>query len=107
MQLKDILNTHPLLSDRTRLAILTTLAASEEPIDFTAMLGILPLTRGNLSVHAGKLEEAGLISIRKKFVGKTPQTNYEITAKGRRALIDYLENIEKILRKNLGKKGGV
>lgn len=101
MQVKDILDTHPLLSDRARLAILTTLAAAGEPVDFTGMLAKLPLTRGNLSVHAGKLEQAGLISIKKKFVGKTPQTTYNVTAKGRNELIKYLESIEEILSRSI------
>lgn len=93
----DFSKLDPLLTDRTRLAILSTLAAEGVAVDFKTLLTTLSLTSGNLSVHADKLETSGLITIKKKFAGKVPQTTYTCTAEGRKALLRYLEQIEKIL----------
>ena len=47
MKPSDLLTaTHPLLSDRVRLAIMASLAAAEEPIDFNGLLESLELTKG-------------------------------------------------------------
>ncbi len=97
-------DTHALLADRARLAIMATLAAAKEPIDFTTLLDSLNLTRGNLSAHAQKLEEAGLIRVKKEFVGRKPKTTYICTDRGRREVKNYLSKVEQLLRHT--RKGG-
>lgn len=87
-----------LLSDRVRLAIMATLAAAPEPLDFNSLLESLQLTKGNLSAHSQKLEEAGLVEVKKEFVGKKPRTTYSCTDKGRSELRAYLAQIESMLR---------
>ncbi len=104
MQPKDILAIDPLLTDRARLAILSTLAGEEAPLDFNSMLEKLGLTKGNFSVHARKLEDAGLIEVEKKFVARKPVTTYSCTAKGRKALVTYLEHIQSILSLSTARK---
>lgn len=94
---QDILSINPLLMERVRLAILATLAAAQHPIDFNTMLEKLSLTKGNLSVHARKLEDAALITIEKRFVANKPVTTYVCTPQGRKELNLYLEKIEKII----------
>lgn len=94
---KGIQLIHALLMERARLAILATLATEGRAVDFNTMLEKTSLTRGNLSVHARKLEEASLIKINKRFLSNKPVTTYECTDKGRKELKLYLEQITKII----------
>lgn len=87
-----------LLSDRVRLAIVATLAAADGPVDFNTLLKELELTKGNLSAHAQKLEDAGLVAVTKEFVGKKPRTTYQCTELGRTELRKYLAQIESLLK---------
>jgi DNA-binding MarR family transcriptional regulator len=105
MEPADLLSINPLLMDRTRLAIITTLAREEEPMAFGTMLERLNLTRGNLSVHTRKLEEDGLIVIEKKFLDRKPVTTYACTDKGREDIQKYLEAVELLLKQSLKKTG--
>ena len=96
-------STHALLADRARLTIMATLAATTEPMDFSALLDTLNLTKGNLSGHSQKLEEAGLILVKKEFVGRRPRTTYLCTDLGRKEVRNYLSKIERLLKQT--KKG--
>lgn len=87
-----------LLTDHTRLLIMSTLAASRSAIDFSTLLENLELTRGNLSTHMRKLEEDGLVQISKEFVDRKPRTTYLCTARGRKAVKEYLELVEGLLK---------
>lgn len=60
-------------------------------------MGGASATDGNLSVHARKLEDAGYLSCRKAFDGRTPRTTYKLTAAGRRALEKYLDHLAAII----------
>src|SRR5689334_14994945 len=91
-----------LVHDRTRLAIVSALAATE-PLTFTELKAITETTDGNLSVHTRKLEDAGYITCTKGFHGRMPRTEFALTAAGRRALQKYLDHMEAIIshaRKN-------
>ena len=85
------------IHDRTRLAILSALAASE-PLAFTDLKTITGTTDGNLSVHARRLEDAGYVECDKRFAGRTPRTEYRLTTAGRRALEKYLDHMEALIR---------
>jgi DNA-binding transcriptional ArsR family regulator len=85
------------IHDRTRLAILSALAASE-PLGFTDLKTITGTTDGNLSVHARRLEDAGYVECDKRFAGRTPRTEYRLTTAGRRALEKYLDHMEALIR---------
>ncbi|MHA2174000.1 MAG: transcriptional regulator [Candidatus Hodarchaeales archaeon] len=56
------------------------------------------LSWGNLSSHASRLEESGLIKIEKIFRNNKPVTILEISAEGRKAFREYKQMIKKILR---------
>ena len=86
-----------LIHQRTRLAILGALAAGDR-MSFNDLKSVLDVTDGNLSVHARKLEEAGYVRCIKRFRGRTPLTEYELTRKGRDALENYLSHMESIIR---------
>ena len=86
-----------LLHDRMRLGIVSALAATEE-MSFTDLKSALNATDGNLSVHARKLEDAGYVACEKTFSGRTPRTDYKLTASGRRALEKYLDHMDAIIK---------
>jgi DNA-binding transcriptional ArsR family regulator len=85
------------IHDRTRLAILAALAATDT-LSFTDLKDITATTDGNLSVHARKLEDAGYVVCEKTFAGRTPRTEYRLSAPGRRALEKYLDHMDAIIR---------
>jgi DNA-binding PadR family transcriptional regulator len=60
------------------------------------------MTRGSLSSHLSKLEQAGYIEIEKTLVGKKPRTMVRATAHGREAFHDYRERMERILGESKG-----
>ncbi len=94
-----------LIHERVRLAILCALAVSE-PLTFGDLMAQLGTTAGNLSVHARKLEEAGLLACKKGFDGRVPRTEFKITARGRRALERYLAHMEALVSAMKGGEGG-
>jgi DNA-binding MarR family transcriptional regulator len=57
------------------------------------------LTKGNLSNHLAKLEEAGYVEIEKTFRGKIPLTVVRLTPSGRAALQRYSKTINGLLRR--------
>jgi len=99
MSAKDILKLNDILADRVRLAIMADLAMREDAIDFTAILAELELTKGNLSAHIRKLEDAGLVQVTKEFVDRKPKTTFLATKKGRTELRKYLDALARVLGK--------
>jgi DNA-binding MarR family transcriptional regulator len=87
-ELAGLLELDRLVHEPARLAILTVLSAAEE-VQFTYLEEALGLTRGNLSSHVAKLEEAGYLTVSKAFEKRTPVTRYSITTRGRKALEAY------------------
>lgn len=86
-----------LIHEPARLAILTALSACQSA-DFLFLQRLTGLTKGNLSSHLAKLEEAGLVQIDKRFVGKTPQTLVKLTAQGRPAIEQHWRQLEALRR---------
>jgi DNA-binding HxlR family transcriptional regulator len=86
-----------LIHERIRLGIVSALATNDS-LSFNDLKRVLKTTDGNLSVHARKLEEAQYISCVKFFEGRVPRTEYRLTASGRRALSEYLDQMEEWIR---------
>lgn len=86
-----------LIHERTRLAIVSALAASEA-LSFGELKKLLSVTDGNLSVHARKLEDAGYLDCTKTFAKRMPRTEYRLTAAGREALTRYLDHMEALIQ---------
>ena len=80
-----------------RLMILAYLSAVESA-DFLFIANQTGLTRGNLSSHMTKLEQAGYVSIKKEFVDRIPRTLLRITRQGRTALRSYRKNMMQVLK---------
>src|SRR6056297_2684187 len=82
-----------LIHERVRLGIVSALAVNGS-LPFTDLRALLGTTDGNLSAHARRLEDAGYVLCSKTFEGRTPRTEYQLTATGRRELEGYLDHME-------------
>lgn len=87
-----------LIHEPARLAIMTVLS-SVKAADFLFLQRATGLTKGNLSSHLTKLEEAGLVEIEKRFVMKKPNTSVALTAKGTTGIANHWNQPERL--KNL------
>jgi DNA-binding transcriptional ArsR family regulator len=81
------------IHEPARLMIVALLAAVTEA-DFQYLHQSTGLTKGNLSVHLAKLEEAGYVQIEKTFRGKYPLTICRLTGAGK----EELEKYRKVMR---------
>lgn len=86
-----------LIHERLRLAIVSALAV-HDTLTFSALKEMIGTTDGNLSVHARKLEEAGYVACTKGFDGRTPRTEFKLTAAGKRSLERYLAHMESLIK---------
>ncbi|MFP2958838.1 winged helix-turn-helix domain-containing protein [Myxococcus sp. 1LA] len=84
-----------LIHEPARLSLLTALSSCDSA-DFLYLQGLTGLSKGNLSSHLSKLEEAGLVTMEKQFKGKTPHTLLRITGTGREAIERHWEQLEKL-----------
>ena len=84
------------IHEPARLVILTHLYVVVEA-DFVFLERQTGLTRGNLSSHLRKLEEAGYIAVEKKFVERVPRTVLRLTETGRAAFREYRQGLQKVL----------
>jgi DNA-binding MarR family transcriptional regulator len=86
-----------IVHEPSRLRILAALNSMEEA-GFKYLEDITKLPSGNLSTQTSKLEEAGYITIRKKFKGKFPESRYSITPAGKAAFASYKERMRALLQ---------
>ena len=84
-----------IIHEPARLRIMMILTGVEQA-DFNFLLTTLGLTRGNLSRHMEKLEAADYLKVNKSFKGKVPNTSYQLTQKGSKALAQYWENLDAV-----------
>ncbi len=89
------LNLDRLVHEPGRLAILTVLS-SIKSADFTFLQRTTGLTNGNLSSHLSKLEEAGLLTIEKRFVLRKPHTTASLTTVGRQRIEAHWRQLDKL-----------
>jgi DNA-binding transcriptional ArsR family regulator len=92
---EQLANLDRLVHDPARLAILTALSACERA-DFLFLQRITGLSKGNLSSHLSKLEEAGMVEIEKRFVEKKTQTLVRLSDQGRGAVESYWKEMEEL-----------
>ena len=86
-----------LVHEPGRLAILTILSSIADA-DFLFLQRTTGMTKGNLSSHLTKLEEAGLVTIEKRFVRKKPNTKVALTATGRERIAQHWDQLEQLKR---------
>lgn len=93
----DISGIDEVIHGRLRLGVMAFLSGAGTA-DFNTLKARLQATDGNLSVHLRKLEDAGYVTIRKRFVGKKPLTEVTITEAGRTAFIGYLDAMAALVK---------
>jgi DNA-binding MarR family transcriptional regulator len=94
-QFEELASLDRLIHEPARLSILTALVGCQSA-DFLFLRRLTGLTGGNLSAHLAKLEEAGLISLEKRFVDKRPNTQVQITEVGRVAVEKHWKQLESL-----------
>ena len=99
----DALALDRVIHERARLGIVSALAAAPF-LTFNDLKRVLDATDGNLSVHARKLEDAGYLTCTKGFEGRLPKTQFSLTESGHRALRQYLDHMEAIIKHARTKK---
>ena len=95
----DIERIDEVIHGRLRLGVMAYLASGGSA-DFNELKARLQASDGNLSVHLRKLEDAGYVTIDKSFVGKKPLTRVSLTEQGRRAFVDYLDAMARLVNPN-------
>ena len=83
---------------RVRLGIMAVLAVNDW-VDHSQLKDLLGVTDGNLASHLAALEELKYVQVRKRFVGKRPNTSYKSTVTGAKAFKAHLEAIERLIPK--------
>ena len=84
-----------LIHEPGRLAILTVLSSVSDA-DFVFLQRTTGLTKGNLSSHLSRLEEAGLVSVEKRFVRKKPNTNVRLTPDGAERVARHWDQLDRL-----------
>lgn len=92
----DLPELDPVVHGRLRLALLSLLSGVEQA-EFTWLRDKTEATDGNLGAQLLKLEDAGYVAVKKKFVRRKPQSVYRITDGGRQALAVYVRALKKLL----------
>jgi DNA-binding transcriptional ArsR family regulator len=92
---EEIASLDKLIHEPARLAILTALSACESA-DFLFLGRLTGLSKGNLSSHLSKLEDAGLVQIDKQFIGKKPNTLVSLTENGRIAINKHWQQLNNL-----------
>ena len=94
--LRSLAGVDRLLHEPSRTVIMAILTAVESA-DFLYLQRETGLTKGNLSVHLSKLEQAGFVNIEKTYRGKKPLTLCHMTEEGRNAFAAYRKQIQQFV----------
>lgn len=84
---------------RVRLGIMSILMVNDF-VEFGTIKEQLKITDGNLASHISALEKLNYLNVRKKFIGKKPNTSYAVTKSGRKAFHEHLNALEKLIGKS-------
>jgi DNA-binding MarR family transcriptional regulator len=96
--LKALADIDRVIHEPARLA-LTAILAVVDSADFLYLQRETGLTKGNLSSHLSKLEEAGYVTIEKTYRGRIPLTLVRLTDAGAAAYKAYRARFKQFLEK--------
>lgn len=97
--MKDIIHQlEKAFESRIRLGIMSALMVNEQ-LDFNTLKELLDVSDGNLASHIKALEKLEYVEVRKKFVGRKPNTSYFATLKGQEAFESHLRALERLLNR--------
>lgn len=99
LELAELVEVDRIIHEPARAAIMAVLYGVQSA-DFKFLLETTRLTKGNLSVHARRLQSAEYLEIEKSFRNNYPYTEYRLTKKGRAAFRAYVNKL-KLLSKAL------
>ena len=94
--LRNVIDVDRIIHEPSRLVIVAILYTVEST-DFLYLLKETGLTKGNLSSHLSRLEEAGYINIEKTFKGKVTRTICSLTERGREAFDEYRLKLDAVI----------
>ena len=97
-ELRGLTELDRLIHEPARLLIVTILSTVESA-DFLFLQRETNLTKGNLSAHLRKLEEASYVNIEKTFKGKLPLTVCMLTEAGQDAFIRYRQQMQNFIER--------
>ncbi len=92
----DYQRLNDVIHARIRLAVMSILAGVEDA-EFTYLRDRTGATDGNLGAHLKKLEEAGYVSVDKRFEDRKPVTRYALTSEGTEAFRHYVDRLEAMI----------
>ena len=92
----QIADIDEVIHGRVRLGIMAYLSGADTA-EFNELKTRLQVTDGNLSVHLRKLEDAGFVEVLKSFQGRRPLTRARLTDAGRKAFVDYLDAMARLV----------
>jgi DNA-binding MarR family transcriptional regulator len=95
-ELRELTELDRLIHEPARLLIVTILSTVERA-DFLFLQRETDLTKGNLSAHLRKLEDAGYVDIEKTFKGKLPLTVCKLTETGQEAFERYRKQMQNFI----------
>lgn len=84
-----------LLSHRTRLGI-CVLLSRHSAMSFSRFKELLGETDGNLGAQLRKLEDSGMISVRREFLNRKPVSWYSLTQRGLKELTGHLRAMQEL-----------
>lgn len=97
MNPEPLLQLDRIIHEKGRLAIMSLLAPAPQ-LSFTELRDTLNLTDGNLTAHIRTLQEAGYVSVTKTYQGSRSLTTFALTARGRRAFVEYIDLLEQVVQ---------
>lgn len=96
--MKNIIgNLNKAFENRIRLGIMSVLVVNDW-VSFNTLKELLETTDGNLASHLKALEEKEMILMKKQFVGRKPNTSYQVSPQGRLLFKQHLDALENIIR---------
>jgi DNA-binding MarR family transcriptional regulator len=93
---RSLTEINRLIHEPARTLIVAILYAVEGA-DFLYLQRETGLTKGNLSAHLSKLEEAGYVAIEKTYRGKIPLTLCRLTDSGRQEFEQYRKQLKQFI----------
>lgn len=91
-----ISNLNKAFDSRVRLGIMSVLSVNEYA-DFNTIKEMLDITDGNLASHLKALEKFQYVLSVKQFIGRKPNTRYQITDTGRKKFKEHIDALEKLI----------
>jgi DNA-binding transcriptional ArsR family regulator len=93
-----VTDVNRIIHEPARLLVVALLAGVKEA-DFLWVQRESELTKGNLSAHLARLEDAGYVEIEKTYRGKIPLTVLRLTRAGHKAFDAYKKEMNGLLRR--------